>query len=264
MVKSFQEKQLNLLYRQRRKAAAGLLFSLHALSDSPVEMNEVVAALDQIKVNVQLLEDSALDLIQNQFTWRLCEATAFSAGTILEKFEKLNVSIYEFVGLVRKVLEGIKEKDTELPPVWESKQVLKRIESLGLLCKNFITWEERPNSVFWLEKRSLSSGGIFVRFIETPLQIASTMNAGVFEPMESVVCVSATLQVARDFSYWKYRTGLHFQDSERVDSGVFDSPFDYKNNVLFSVVTDAPFPTQKLFQNWLEQSLEKLIVSPCD
>lgn len=254
-------KQLNLLYRQRRKAAAGLLFSLHALSDSPIEMDEVVAALDQIKVNVQLLEDSALELFQNQFTWRLYEASVFLAGSILEKIEKLNVSIYEFVGLVRKVLDGVKDKDLELPSVWETKQVLKRIEAYGLLCKNFITWDERPNSVFWLEKRSLSSGGIFVRFIETPLQIASTMNAGVFEPMESVVCVSATLQVARDFSFWKYRTGLHFQDSTRINSGVFDSPFDYKNNVLFSVVTDAPFPTQNVFQNWLEQSLEKLILA---
>ena len=114
-------KQLNLLYRQRRKAAAGLLFSIHALSDSPIEMDEVVAVLDQIKVNVQLLEDSALELFQNQFTWRLCEATAFSAGTILEKIEKLNVSIYEFVGLVRKVLDGVKDKDLELPSVWETK-----------------------------------------------------------------------------------------------------------------------------------------------
>ena len=255
------QKQLNLLYRHRKSAAAGLLFSVHALSDSPIEMNELIGALDQIKVDIQLVEDCGLELLQNQFTWRLYEATSIYGSKLLEKFEKLNEAIYEFVGLVRKLLDGVKEKDLELPSVWETKQVLKRIECYGMICKNFITWEERPDSVFWIEKRNLSSGGIFLRFIETPLQISSIMNAGVFEPMESVVCVSATLQIARDFSYWKYRTGLFFQDDERLNFGVFDSPFDYKKNLLFSVVTDSPLPTQNVFQNWLEHSLEKLILA---
>lgn len=255
------QKQLNLLYRQRKSAGAGLLFSVHALSDSTVEMNELIGALDQVKVNIQLLEDTALVLLQNQFTWRLCDATVFYAKDVLCKFEKLNESIYEFVGLVRKLFEGINEKDLELPSVWEAKQVLKRIEGYGLVCKNFLTWEERPDSVFWIEKRRLSSGGLFVRFIETPLQIATTMNAGVFEPMESVVCVSATLQIAKDFSFWKYRTGLHFQDQDRVTQGVFESPFPYEKNLLFSVVTDAPIPTQSIFQNWMELALEKLILA---
>ena len=255
------QKQINLLYRQRKSSATGLLFSLHALSDSPIEMNEVVGLIDQVKVNIQLLEDAGLELLQNQFTWRLCDATSSYADKLLESIDKLNVSIYEFVGIVRKLLDGVKEKDLELPSVWETKQVLKRIECYGMICKNFLTWEERPDSVFWIEKRILSSGAIFLRFIETPLQIASTMNCGVFEPMESVVCVSATLQVANDFSYWKYRTGINFQESSRVNQGVFDSPFPYESNLLFSVVTDAPLPTQNNFQNWLESSLERLILA---
>ena len=254
-------KQLNLLYRQRKKAAAGLLFSVHALSDSPIEMNEITASLDDIKVNLQLLEDCALDVLQNQFTWRLCEETVFSASKILEKIAKLNESIYEFVGLIRKLLEGVKEKDLELPSVWETKQVLKRIEAYGLICKNFITWDERPDSVFWIEKRKLSTGTIYLRFIETPLQIASTMNSGVFEPMESVVCVSATLQIARDFSFWKYRTGLLFQNPDRVKVDTFNSPFPYEQNLLFSVIKDSPLPTSQDFQSWLEISLEKLILA---
>ena len=254
-------KQLNLLYRHRKSAAAGLLFSVHGLSDSTVEMNELIGSLDQIKVDIQLLEDAALELLQNQFSWRLWEGTVFYGEKLLSKIEKLNISIYEFVGLCRKLLEGVKEKDLELPSVWETKQVLKRIESYGMVCKNFLTWDERPDSVFWIEKRVLSSGGLYVRFIETPLQIASTMNAGVFEPMESVICVSATLQVANDFSYWKYRTGLSFQESERISSGVFESPFPYEKNLLFSVVTDAPVPTQNNFQSWLELALQKLILA---
>ena len=60
------QKQINLLYRQRKSSATGLLFSLHALSDSPIEMNEVVGLIDQVKVNIQLLEDVGLELLQKQ------------------------------------------------------------------------------------------------------------------------------------------------------------------------------------------------------
>lgn len=102
---------------------------------------------------------------------------------------------------------------------------------------------------------------MYLRFIETPLQIASTMNAGVFEPMETVICVSATLQIANDFSFWKYRSGVNFQDPSRLNFQVFESPFPYEKNLLFSVVTDSPLPTTTDFQKWLEHSLLKLILA---
>lgn len=255
------QKQLNLLYRQRKSSATGLLFNVHALSDSTVEMNEIIGALDQIKVNIQLLEDAGLEVLKNDFAWRLWAGSCFYANKLLEKFVKLNESILEFSGLVRDVLKGLHEKDAELPSVWETKQVLNRVEAFGLVCKNFITWEERPDSVFWIEKRKLSTGAMYLRFIETPLQIASIMNAGVFEPMETVICVSATLQIANDFSFWKYRTGVNFQDPSRVNFQVFESPFPYEKNLLFSVVTDSPLPTTTDFQKWLEHSLLKLILA---
>ncbi|MEE0999329.1 MAG: ATP-dependent DNA helicase, partial [Treponemataceae bacterium] len=156
------QKQLNLLYRQRKSSATGLLFSVHALSDSTVEMNEIIGALDQIKVNIQLLEDAGLEVLKNDFAWRLWAGSCFYANKLLDKFVKLNESILEFSGLVRDVLKGLHEKDAELPSVWETKQVLNRVEAFGLVCKNFITWEERPDSVFWIEKRKLSTGAMYL------------------------------------------------------------------------------------------------------
>jgi hypothetical protein len=37
----------------------------------------------------------------------------------------------------------------------------------------------------------------YVTFTRTPLDIAPLMNTGVFEPMESVVCTSATLKIGK-------------------------------------------------------------------
>ena len=42
-----------------------------------------------------------------------------------------------------------------------------------------------------------------MQFIQTPLDIAPLMNKGVFEPMDSVVCTSATLGIGGKFSFWK-------------------------------------------------------------
>ena len=85
------------------------------------------------------------------------------------------------------------------------------------------------------------------------------MNSGVFEPMSSVVCTSATLRTGDNFSYWMRRTGLSFVEDERLLSGAFESPFPYKTNAIFAVPSDAPFPDSPYYQGYVEETLPKLI-----
>ena len=65
----------------------------------------------------------------------------------------------------------------------------------------------------------------YVILTQTPLDISHLMNEGVFEPMESVICTSATLKTGRDFSYWMRRTGVSLAGEERIIKGEFPSPF---------------------------------------
>ena len=99
----------------------------------------------------------------------------------------------------------------------------------------------------------------YVVFSRTPLYIAPLMNAGVFEPMESVVCTSATLKISADFGFWMRRTGVSLVSQERVAAESFDSPFPYEKNVLLAIVRDIPFPNSIDFQMHIERALLKLI-----
>ena len=252
-------RQLNMIYRQRKGSSAGLVFTLDALSNSDCDITEVVGTAEVLKQTFVQLEETGLDLIGNDFTFRIDEKTADNAERLLAVFSKLREDIALFVSYMRNMLDNVGEDDEDTPVVWECKQVVKRIEAMGVLCKSFITWSESPDSVFWLEKRKLSAGGYTVFFVKTPLDISKTMNTGVFEPMESVVCTSATLRTGKSFSYWSGRVGINFAEKERVLQNTFASPFPYKTNLLLSVPVDAPFPSDRSFQPWMEEAVISLI-----
>lgn len=253
------QKQLNLLYRQRRGNKAGLLFTVDALASAEVDLPEVIGFLDDIKLALQELEDSAMLLLGDWYTWRLEQKTAPSAETMLSKMQNLRGAIAAFAGRMRTMLDSIPEEESEMPPVWECRQIVKRIESCGSVCQHFVDWNEHEDMVFWMEKRRLSNGTYFPNFIETPLDISNTMYSGVFEPINSIVCTSATLKTAGSFQFWKHRTGVLFAESERVREGVFPSPFPYRSNVLLSIVADAPDPKEYGYQAWLENTVVELI-----
>lgn len=100
----------------------------------------------------------------------------------------------------------------------------------------------------------------FVIFNETPLDISGRMNAGVFEPMSSVVCASATLTINRSFDYWMRRTGVHFADEERLDTCEYVSPFPYEKNMIFAVPSDAPMPERSVeFEQFVCAAVPALI-----
>lgn len=252
-------RQLNMIYRQRKGSSAGLIFTLDALSNADCDITEVIATAEKLKGTFLQLEEAGLDLIGNDFSFRINEASSDNSDHLFSLFSKLREDIAAFVSYVRNMIDSVGEDNEDTPAVWECKQIAKRIEAMGGLCKNFLTWSEFPDSVFWLEKRKLSSGGYTVSFIQTPLDISKTMNAGVFEPLESVVCTSATLRTGKAFSYWSGRVGVSFAEKGRVLQASFDSPFPYSKNLLLALPMDAPFPSDRAFQPWMEEAVLSLI-----
>ena len=97
--------------------------------------------------------------------------------------------------------------------------------------------------------------------MQTPLDIAPLMNMGVFEPMSSVVCTSATLRTGDSFFYWMRRTGVSFVEEDRVSAQVFESPFPYRTNALFAVPKDAPFPDSMDYQDFVESAVLDLTIA---
>ena len=259
-------KLINQMYRHRKNSEAGHLCSLAILSSNEEKAGEAFDLTNRIKLALTNVEIAAKDLLANDYTMRLYEATARNFGPFLVALGELTRALGSFADLIRIVMEGIDEYDKDAPCYWESKIILRHLDDYVILLKNFPLWDEKKEDVFWIQKRRLppdmvrdSGDAEYVILTQTPLDISHLMNEGVFEPMESVVCTSATLKTGRDFSYWMRRTGLSLAGEDRIIKGEFPSPFPYNKNMLFAVPSDAPLPDNIQFQQWVEMALPRLI-----
>lgn len=261
-------KQINQLYRKRKSSEAGYLCTVAILSSNEEDAAFLSEKINKIKVDIENMETAALDLLSNSFTLRLCAQTSRNFGALISLCSTLCKSIDDFIALGRKILEGVEENDRSVPAFFESKVLLNRLESFSKILNDFALWEEKQDKVFWITKRTLSKeysekneSSAYVILNETPLDIAPLMNEGVFEPMKTVVCTSATLKTGRDFGYWLRRSGVSFAEKERISFGEFPSPFPYEKNMLFAVPKDAPFPDELNFQSWIESAIERLVLA---
>ncbi|MBP5447584.1 MAG: helicase, partial [Treponema sp.] len=258
-------KQLNLLYRERRSSLAGYIFTLTALSNGPDNTEKIGEVVDRIKDNIKSLETAALDLLGNEWTLRLYEKNALAFAPLLSLLTSLGGELSRLVALVREVCDNVADEDKTENAYWETKAITRRLEDAASVCKDFSFWDEKRDQVFWMQRQRLNEEFVkdglpfYITFSRTPLDIAPLMNTGVFEPMESVVCASATQKIAGSFDFWTRRTGLSFVEEERLKSAGFDSPFPYEKNVLFACPKDLPFPDSIEFQQYVELALIKLV-----
>lgn len=259
-------KLLNQMYRKRKNTTVGHLCSLAILSSKEEKVDNVSEIILNIKNDIFNLEVAAKDLLQNDYTKRLFDGSKRDFGPVLSLINQLSQDLASFTEIVRVVMDGVNDEDKDVPFYWESKIVLRRLESYVLLLKDFNQWDEKRDCVFWIQQKKLPSDmikndddGIYFIFNKTPLDISSLMAQGVYEPMESVVFTSATLKTGKDFKYWAKRSGINFVEKNRIIAKEFQSPFPYEKNMLFAVPSDAPLPEKMEYQQWVEMALPRLI-----
>ena len=260
-------RQLNILYRKRRGGAmAGHLYTLEVLASGENWVGQVLTAIESVQSCLDSLDAAGLEIMSNQYALRLTSATEGIYALVLEQFEKLGIALTECTTVFREMIDSIDEDLHDSPAVWETKTVLSRLDAMAQFCKAYDQWQEHSQMVFFVERVKMPSfrgGGEqvqwFCRFVQAPLNIASRMNEGVFEPLSTVVCTSATIRSSKNFNYWLGRSGACFVDAERLATGEFPSPFPYYSNVLLSIPTDAPLPDSFSFQPYVEMAVARLI-----
>lgn len=258
-------KQINLLFRAYHGSYSGFLVQSSAVSAAGDFSQKALEAVESIKDALLFLDQTALLALDEEMTLRIHEKNESMLCDVFDGFSRLKTALCLFTDVAGEVLDQIDEKDQDLPSVWECKTVLNRIVGFAALCTKFCTWSEHCEDVFWFQKIKIppkipgEDFLVFMQFVETPLDIAPMMNKGVFEPLETVICTSATLRTENNFGYWMRRTGASFTDPERLLTADFDSPFPYRQNVLFAVPNDAPFPNSPYFQSYVEETLPRLI-----
>lgn len=259
-------KQLNLMHRSRRNSFSGYIFTLMALSNSEDESAETVGNIARIKKSLEEMEQNGFALLENDSTFRFFPENKKNIQPFLSSVKNLQTDLAGFIGKIRSLFDKIHDDEKDSPVLYEIRAVLRRLENIVLVLGNFLIWDEKTDEVFWLQKSRLSSSQkngevqFYLQLNETPLVISNLMVKGVFEPMDSVVCTSATLSISTSFEFWKRKTGVSLIEKSKISEGVFPSSFPYKKNVLFAVAKDAPLPENtRLFQEYIQNAIVKLI-----
>lgn len=260
-------KQLNLLFRTYKGAVSGFLVQVSAVSSAEDVMDNAVSSINSVRDCMFALDQLARDAMESDFTLRLHSETLPRFRTVLKAMDALSISLGGFTSMVREVLDGVDDDDRDVPSYFECRAILGRLEDLVSLCKKFTEYDQHEDTVFWMQKirippkKAGDEPQLYVQFTQTPLDIAPLMNMGVFEPMSSVVCTSATLRTGESFSFWLRRTGASFVDEDRLLKKVFDSPFPYRTNAIFAVPNDAPFPDSGGYQGYIEEAVPELVLA---
>ncbi len=193
-------KPLNLLYRKKKNSAMGFLFSVSMLSKEEEKSFQAYQMISKIKSDLTNLETLALDLcIQENNLW-LNPLTFRNFQPVLSMCQTLAKDISVFTSLVLEVLDGVPEDDRDIPYFWETKVLNRRLSDYSVILNDFFMWEEKPDKVFWLQKKNLPSDmqkddelNFYINFIETPLDIAPLFYNCIFVSMDIFVCTYATL-----------------------------------------------------------------------
>lgn len=270
-------RQLSSFIPDKQGRRHGKLDILSGVTSDKTAAAEALHTASSVKKTIEELETATLTACGERYSFRISPGTVSSPDfqTVFSLLDKLKRQLVSFSSSMHFVFDGITgEDDLNNSTVWEAKIAVKRLEAYASLLNEFLSSfaQEDLENVFWIERNSFiqqrkkkgsgkveSACVIYPKFIRTPLSVAETMKNAVFDPFRTVVCVSATLRISSDFTFWMNRTGLSLVQKDRILSGVFDSPFPYSRNVLLALPDDGPLPEEKTFQAYIESAVPKLL-----
>jgi ATP-dependent DNA helicase DinG len=253
-------RQLSRLYHKRGKSHRGLLVRLRAILPSSEDpLDNLAEALRKVRTGAEELDERALQLCAQDGIYRLSPSVdeSFLKKALFPYFKSLRGHILSFTNMIRDITENIDDEKVNNPCVWEIKSIIKRLESAAEICDVFCKFKKHEDEVLWIEKQQFSTSPWAV-FTRTPLDLAPKLKDSVFSPNKTVVCVSATLALNRDFTYWASRCGIAGFENRALLSGCFPSPFPYSASVLLASPTDAPTPDEEGWQGFIDKAVTRL------
>ncbi len=275
------QRALNRVYRRRRSGRGGSssrartrghLVALARVIDRKDLTGRGPDLVEEIREKAEELDRVCLDLMGEETSMLLDPGTLpgfqEQAGTTLGA---LAASLRRLGDLFEEIFDaaaGAPQPPDTQNILWDCKVQLARLAAIADLCDRFRTGETGMNDIFWIESiRGRTEGEAgearaeSVRFVITPLDIGPLMKEAVFEPIKTAVFTSATLTVAGSFSYWAGRIGLDRPGPREPLFQTFASPFNYRENVLLGVPTDAPPPDSPSYKSFLSGFIARALQS---
>lgn len=119
----------------------------------------------------------------------------------------------------------------------ELKGLSERFQKLLELFKECVFNPIEPTRVRWIEGEGLS-----LQLVAADLEVAPKLAKSLFQRLPTVILCSATLAANKSFSFMRKRLGI-----EEAQEHIYESPFDYPQQVVLSVPIDLPDPNSENF-----------------
>lgn len=141
--------------------------------------------------------------------------------------------------LVRERLEsGARVDEAVMPLLNEMRAVIRRLQLAGDGLSRALDAEPGDSSVRWIEIKGREKAA---SVSTVPLDLAPILREDLFARAKTTVVTSATLATDGKFRFLSARLGLDTPELE-PRTGIFPSPFRYREQSLLAVPSDVPAP----------------------
>lgn len=221
------------------------------LESIPQQIAVILARTDDLEKVIQanvLMNDnsSVLDMRSEAIN------TADIYEAVSEVRKEINL-LFNTITDIHDELSRMSDKEVKNDKrMYETSIIKSKLSGIIGMMGDFVT--NQDTCINYIEKGKKYSS-LFI----APLSVSETLRECIFNRLSNVVLVSATLSVNRSFEFYATRIGLHDVDRP-VARFIFDSPFDYKRNVLLSIPSDLPEPKGADYSQKLSDLIKNVLI----
>ncbi|HEY3347485.1 MAG TPA: helicase C-terminal domain-containing protein, partial [Nitrospirota bacterium] len=224
---------------------------------------QLVFEKDSVSARVNEAFDLLYKFIGNQsgefgaeLKLRLTDAVKTRPGwvDVEAAFDRLGVELARLVRSLNSMHTSLSDDgfgDKLSDPLIEVKALSERLEGTAAELDNLVKGGQ-DSLVRWVEAPS-KKGGKVISICGSPLNVAGEIKARIYDRLKTVAITSATLTVKKKFDFIKKRIGLDLLPEDRLLTGVFPSPFDFKSQVIIGIPKDIVQPTDPKFTSELTE-----------
>jgi ATP-dependent DNA helicase DinG len=253
-------KLVGRIYRKKKDRVAGHYTVLVKLLGRKVPVKKIPGMIADIQQKAEELDAACLGLMVDEGNLLMDERSRPLFRGISAPLGNLIVSLTGLTEVFEEIFQLAPVEDPE-NLFWDCRVQVRRLTEIVNIADRFRLAETGANDVLWMEALRGQGTDRFARMTITPLDIAPLMREAVYAPLKTVVLTSATLTVAGGFDFWGERVGLKGLTAREPLQRIFPSPFNYEQNVLLGVPTDAPAPDQPGYQVFLSSFITEALRS---
>ena len=160
-----------------------------------------------------------------------------------KSFIQLIDAYLEWQGNMRVLMEQLRALQQELSGREEEGEISGFLGSIQEVAENaYLIMEEnlgRKDCINWIEYRN----GLALAITSSFVKIGDILRDRLYNHLDSLIMVSATLAIEERFDYYLDKVGLNdYQSDERLKTVLQKSPFDYENQAILYTVANMPPP----------------------